>query len=290
MEELIRIILKWFKPIALVCGLAIVGSAIVSFMLPAQFDSTTTFLTTNPHLMDRTHLFNVSGGKNPVYPFGGKGDINRLLTLGESAGLKNYMIDKYKLYAHYEIDEADPQKSYWVNEAFDDHVKLVKTPKGMIELTVTDKDPTFAANVANDMAKKMDELNKGIINEKKKDQLALYQQKLIEKNEEIKVLKDSLNNLISTNPKDTVTSNTLAVLLKSTLSEYTDIQTIHSQQQSTLNQEYSTLYIIEQATPPVKRSKPVRWLIVLSTTLITLVVMMIVAVFSEKMKEWQLTS
>jgi uncharacterized protein involved in exopolysaccharide biosynthesis len=53
----------------------------------------------------------------------------------------------------------------------------------------------------------------------------------------------------------------------SLITELTQINRIKSQNAMVADDHFSTLYIVEDATPAEKKSKPVRWMIVLGTAL-----------------------
>lgn len=287
MEEIIRILLKWSKSILLVVSIAIIGSILIALLLTEYFTSQVTFITANPYLMDRASIYSIAPGDNPVYLFGGGNDIDRIIMLSQSRELENYLIQKYHLFNHYEIDSTDRQADYWIRLELKEHFKILKTPLGMLEASVIDKNPQFAATMANDVVIKLDSLNKLIVGEKKKDILKLYQSDV--KNQETKLtfLKDSLQNLINTNPKDTISANIVQGIVKKALDEYTNLKILHSQQLATMEQKFSSLYIVENAVPAVKRTSPVRWIIVATTTLVTLIAMCFIVVFIEKFNEWK---
>ncbi len=288
MEELIRILLKWARSILTVCFAAAVISAVISLLLPAYFTSTVTFLPTNPYMMDVSSLFRDAGAENPVYLFGGGEDRNRIITLAESRALESYLIEKYDLFNHYEIDLDDEQKDYWVSEALRDHFQMVKTPTKMLIVQVEDKDPDFAATMANDIVQRLDVLNKGVIDEKKMDAVALYAKKVTEQKEQVAKLTDSLKNTILNNPNDTVMSNILEILTERAVGEYANLATIYDRHVSALNQDHSTVYIIEEAVPAVKRTRPVRSMIVIGSVLVAFFAMSLIAIFIEKFKEFNL--
>ncbi len=290
MEELIRILLKWWKPIAIASILAAMGSAIVSFTLPEVYLSHVTFLTANPHIFDRNSLFRTEVGENPVYLFGGGNDMNRVLTLAESRGLENYLIDKYKLYEHYKIEENNPQKEFYVKEKLRENCKVLKTSKGMLRIEVQDKEPVFAAEMANDVLSRLDVLNKEIIMEKKSDMIKIYEQNVKERKDNLALLKDSLINMIKRDPEDTVNINMMESMVETAYGKYSSLNTIYEEHQAGLNQNFSTMYIIESAVPAVKRHKPVRSIIVMTGTLLTLLIMCFAAVFIEKFKDFNVTA
>lgn len=288
MLELVQILLKWFKAIAVVCFLAAVGSSIFALMLPEQYLSTYTFMPINSHMFDRNSLFSEEAGENPVYLFGGKQDIERLLTLSQSGSLENYIINEFNLYQHYKIDETDPLKNHWVSQALQDHFSLTKTASGMLNAEVYDENPQFAADLANAIVDRLDQLNKEIIHKSKKEVKPLYKAKLTEKQQTLQNLKDSLNLSIQTNPKDTVTANLLDKMVENAIEEYTKITTIYQEHSAALKQALSSssIYAIEKPVAAVKKSKPIRWLIVFGATLVAFIVMVFTTIFIEKYKEF----
>lgn len=285
MEELSRILLKWLKPILIVCAISAVGSAMISLTLPEYFKSAVTFLTANPHTMDRESLFKMEIGEHPVYLYGGGNDINRILTLAESRQVENYLIDKFKLYEHYEIDSLEPLAEFEVKEELRDHFKVLKTVHGNLQVEVADKDKNFAATMANDVITRLDELNMEVIRRKKYDVLKVYEKYMGEQKDEVTKWRDSLQSIIQINPDDTVNYNIVEGLVNSTLGQYTSVKIIYEQYLPALETEWSTMYILEEAVPAVKRFSPVRSMIVLTSVLVSLLIMVILSVCVEKFRE-----
>jgi len=289
MEELIRILFKWFKPISWVCAIAAIGSIVVSLVLPEYFTSNVTFIPMNPHLMDRSTIFQTEAGGEPVYLFGGKGEINRILTLAESRELETYIVTKYNLYDHYEIDKDDPLAPYEVSEAFKDYIRATKTSNSMITVSVMDKDKQLAADIANDILVKLDEMNKNLMMSKKRSLTKMYEEKVQEREKVVTALRDSLHNVLQANPDDTITANLMDVLIERAVRQYASVKRIFDEHLTVVNQEFSSLYVIETAVPAVKRTKPVRSLIVISTVLLSFLAMLMLAVFIEKFKHFDLS-
>lgn len=289
MEELIRILLKWYRKILLVTALAAILSAVVALLLPEYYTASNIFIPANPHLMDRTNLFSLQGKDETVYLFGGPNDIYRIFTMAQSRKLEDYVIKKFDLYRHYNIDTTDRIAEYWVKEALHTYFKLQKTNQGMVEVAVTDKDPIFAADMANAIVQRLDTLNKEIVFENKRNTLKMYAKQEQVKSQELSVLKDSLLNTIKQNPKDSITAKLLKDLVKNAMSEYNTSKIIYEQQLTAVNEPFSTIYVLESAVPPVKRSKPVRWVIVLSATIGALLAMLLFALLAERYQEIKAT-
>ncbi len=289
MEELIRILFKRLKLIIAVCAVAAAISVVAALLLPNIYQSSVTFIVMNPHMMDRESLFRGSGGSDPVYLFGGKYEMERFISLSQSRELEDYVINKYDLINHYEIEPDDPEKDYWVRETLRDNMKITKTKSNMLIAQVLDEDPQLAANMANDIVAKLDEMHKKLITEKKIGMTKLYNEKVSERKDQLQGLLDSLQSVVSINPDDTVTANLLTLMVEDAANKYNKMATISDEHTSALSQEYSTIYLVEKAMPAVKKSKPVRWLIVVTSCLVALVSMIFIVVFIEKYKEFNLS-
>lgn len=286
MEELVRILYKWAKPIAIVSITAALLSAVVSLLLPSYYKSAATVIPINPHLMDRANLFNLGTTETPIYLFGGKSEVSRLVLLSQSKALEDHIINKFNLFEHYDIDTTNSMKDYLVSEELRDHFTTTKTPDGIVQIEVVDKDRNLAANMANEIVVRLDTLNKTLINEKKVGLGQFYKQDLVEKQQRLELLRDSLIHILNRNPDDTVTAHVMERIIRRAVEEYNGAQTLYDQHTAVMSQKYSSLYIVENASPAEKRYKPVRWLIVVSATLVTLASMMLMAVFIEKFRNF----
>ncbi|MGB0839287.1 MAG: hypothetical protein ACPGXL_04050 [Chitinophagales bacterium] len=288
METILQVILKRIRWIIGVCTIVAVGSAILALMMPSIFNSSVLFLASNPHLMDRESLFREEGGRNPVYLFGGRDEMERMIAVGYSKQMFEYLTEKYDLYTHYDIDTVDEQSRFFLNEAISDHISLKKTPKNMLLLTVEDKDPFFASELANDFVRRLDEMYKIIILNKKQDYMNVYTKKLKERKQEVNTLKDSLINAIKMNPKDTVTAKVWNEVLDNALEQYNLVSNLYDQQKAAVEEDFSTIYILESAIPAVVKTGPIRWLIVFSATLVAFVAMILGVLIIDRLKTFKI--
>src|SRR5580692_3696363 len=107
----IKILLKWKKPILILTVVAALIAAFVSlFVMDEYFLSWSTFYPVNQYVYDRSMIFNSETTGGQISYFGGKDDINRIITIANSEPVMNYIIDSFKLVQHYKIDTT---KKYW---------------------------------------------------------------------------------------------------------------------------------------------------------------------------------
>ncbi len=285
MFEVLSILQKWFKPIALFTILAGLLSAGVSLLLPDYFESVVVFQPANPGLLDRS-LFKKDGTEKPVYMFGTKVDIDRVISIGESSAISGYAIKQYKLYDHYEIDPSGSNAEFKVGKKFQENYTIQKNSQGAVEIRLLDTNPINAADWANDLAHKIDELNRKMIFGMKADQVAILEAEVKNQEQHVKQLNDSLQGMVA-RKVDTVSIGIVRSFLNTAVEDYKGAKTSYDQNKAIISKDIETVFYFEHAVPAKRKTKPVRSLIVLGCTIFTLILMSFVAIFSEKYKEFQ---
>lgn len=302
--DLIRLILKWKVAIGIVTAIAAIGSIIISLALPNYYESSVIFFPSNPSLTDRQNLFRTEAGDMPVSFFGKEKDADRLLQIGKSAQLTGYMIHKFDLFKHYDIDpETAKYPQYQVNKEFEDNYTIFKNEFGAIEIHVIDQDKQMAANMANEIVRKIDEINSSMIVANKKDVLDIFEKKVAEKkreveqtNEELISLKEKFNihDAKTFNPKGKAEIAAVEEILvlegvkESSIEELNTTMKLFSQYKTAAEKNFSSTYILQQAYPAEKKVKPIRWLIVVSSTLTAFIVSILLVAFIDLLKNVQL--
>jgi len=188
--DILRILLRWKKPILYTC-LGIGGlTALISLLLPNYYESTTIFYAASMDQAKPEQIFGTSTNNTSFY--GNDHDNDRLLTIAESNELATYLIDKFNLYDHYDIDTTNQRAAFKVKEKFYKYYQVLKTKRDAIELSVEDTDPEQAAAIVNAARDKVDELYVKII----RGQLTTLEQSLIknidDKETSLQVVNDSL--------------------------------------------------------------------------------------------------
>ena len=89
------------------------------------------------------------------------------------------------------------------------------------------------------------------------------------------------------NPNDTISVNIIKSFLKDAVEGLKITQSKRDQNKAIINQQVETVYYFERAVPAKRKAKPARSIIVLGSTLFTLFIMSLVAVFLEKYKEYK---
>ena len=192
----LRTLFKWKRPILIVCTVATAGSIIISLLLPVYYKAYTIFLAASPDQAKPDMLFGRINSE-PEY-YGDQSDIDRLLTIGESSELVDFLVDSFDLYRHYNIDPAGKRAAYKVREVFFGRYDIVKTKRDAIELSIEDTDPSLAAKMTNAAREKIDEFAQKLIKDSQWKALASYEQNIATKEKQLKAAADSLVKLRET--------------------------------------------------------------------------------------------
>ncbi|MFN8310409.1 MAG: hypothetical protein U0T73_10645 [Chitinophagales bacterium] len=286
----IRTLLKWKKHIFLISfGSAVIAGVFSWFFMDDYFRSYATFYPINMAQNDRIAMFNTDNAVSMDY-YGTKDDVNRMLTIAQSAEVAEFIIQKYNLADHYKINK---NRSYWktkVRKEFDANYKAIKTDQSAIEVSILDVDATMAAAMVNDVITKVDETFRHTILESKHKQLELVKKQLAEQQHRVDMMGDSLADLTrdyhivvhaGADKSEIVDGSDFhAVQLYKTLSskqrnavtELNNRTNIQEQMEVSMQSNNTAVAVVDKPFVADRKEKPVRSLIVLSTFLIMLVV------------------
>jgi len=188
--DVFQTLVKWRTPILWVCLITGVGSVIITLLLPNYYKATTVFLASSPDQAKPEVIFGLSNTTAKYY--GNADDIDRILTLGESKELIDFLADSFNLYEHYEIDRESNRARYNLEKKVGKYLELVKTNRDALELSYEDKDGEFASRVANAARDKIDQLSQKLVKETQSKAISTLSNNLIRKREVLIQLADSL--------------------------------------------------------------------------------------------------
>jgi uncharacterized protein involved in exopolysaccharide biosynthesis len=292
MIGVVRVLLRWKNQILIATLAAGILAAVFSwFFMDDYYKSYATIYPINLAYGDRAAVFNL----DHVEYYGNKEDVNRVLTICQSGPIEGYIIEKYKLAEHYKIDTS---KRYWrtkVQKEFESNYKAIKTEQGAIEISILDTDPKLAAEIIDDIINEIDGIYRSNLNASKKQQLAAFTKQMAEQAGEIAKYGDTLATLgqqyhITVRAGsgagsrkadiDIVEGNDLKAVevykaiyarQKNMLIEYNAHANIKGEIEISLQNDTKSIAIIDAPTIADRKEKPVRWLICVTTMLLTFV-------------------
>ncbi len=247
--DLVRIWNQYKKQIVYFTILCAITSITVSLLLPEYFKSRTILYPISMTMADRNIIFGQQQGQSEFSYFGNKYDASRILQVANSSEVIDYIINKYDLKTHYKFAKDEKYLYTKVKEEFLDNYHALKNDKDAIEITLIDTDKEKCAQMVNDIALKIDEIATKPVTEGKTKIIHMLDAELKNKNNELENASDAVN-------KDNLTS------------EIKQLSEALTQYKVSNNDKFSSITILEKAAAAEKKSKPVRWLIVILSVLV----------------------
>jgi hypothetical protein len=211
--------------------------------------------------------------------FGTGDDADRVITIGNSSLITNYIIEKYNLVDRYEINKSDPYFYIKTTEKFKKNYSINEDDRSAITVSLLDKNADTAAIIANDIVERIDYLNRKPLLESNFNQLEKFKNDLQTRYSTL----DSLSKK-SVSQKGGVPEGEKDITSLEMIRTYSDLKQAETRL-SILEQDFKTLYIIEKAAPVIKKAKPIRWLVVGLTVVGALFLYILMIVIKDQLKE-----
>ena len=149
---------QWRKPLSIVTIAALIASIIFSspFFITPKFKSTVILFPTSSNSISKALLSENAGEKQDILQFGEDEQAEQMLQILNSNQIRDRVIEKYNLMEHYEINRQSKYKNTKLFNAYEDNVSFRRTEYMAVKITVLDKDPKIAASMANNIAELLD--------------------------------------------------------------------------------------------------------------------------------------
>ncbi len=189
--DVLRAIFKWKKPIFLTCMAVGILSVIITLLLPVYYKATTTFYAASPTLQSPAVIF--GDGNQKLEFYGESEDMDRVIQCANSNELLEFMVRKFNLYEHYDIDTSNIKAPYKMGTKFFGLFNIEKNDLGAIELSIEDQDRLKVADMANSARNRINEIANGLIRQSQVEIINSYTKQIQEKQKTLAVLSDSIS-------------------------------------------------------------------------------------------------
>ncbi len=190
--DIIKLIYKRRKLIIIATLTVSIVTAIVMLFMPNYYKATTTFYAASPDLVKPDPIGNNVTMKKY---YGTKDDIDRILTVANSATIKKKLIKNFDLYNHYDIDSTKKLSEYKINKKLGKLFIVKKNERDAIELSVEDKDQKMVSKMANSARELIENEITDIVKSIQNSQINSYSLSVKSKNVQLGSLIDSIRNL-----------------------------------------------------------------------------------------------
>ncbi len=283
--RLIQIIYKWRKPTIIITVVVAIAACIVTwFFMPNYYKSSVTFYPTNPIMSDRQVLYSQSAGEIEIDYFGSAGDVDRILTIANTSSIIDYMINNFHLMEHYGIDSTKEMARYNTKKEFLKNYRAIETEYAAIEVSIWDTDKDLASKMVTHIVTTIDGHNKTMLLRDKKLVVETFKKQVAMKDAEVEHLKDSIGSM----KKIGISNESLIILeekLEDAVEDLSLSKKILDQNLTSINTDFSTVNITEEAFPAIRKDRPSRSLIVIGVTLGCFLFLVILAVLTENFRK-----
>ncbi|MGB0391599.1 MAG: Wzz/FepE/Etk N-terminal domain-containing protein [Salibacteraceae bacterium] len=321
--SLLFFILKWRKPIIIVMALTAITSAGISLLITPKYLSTAIFFPANNSSLSKGLMTEDAQGKNDLSKFGEEEQAEAMLQILNSDKIRWRLWGKYQMMEHYEIDPSDKYAQTQLSKTWDDNVSFRRTEFNSIRIDVLDTDKDLAATLANEIASLVDTMRNEMIQARAQAAYEIMDEEYNGLVSYMKELDDSLTVLRNKGVQDyekqiemitgvyyqaIAENNTRAVnqlqTQLDTLAKYGSASKSMTENLEFLRERLVLLrgkydeikvdatkdltwkFVVNEAVAAEKKAYPIRWLIVLVSTLASLLLAVLVIIGVENYNKY----
>ena len=288
-----------FIGVGLVAGIA---SIVISLMITPMFESSVIMFPTSSASVSKDLLSQNYSGRQDVHGFGEEQQAEQLLQVLNSEPIRSRIIEKYNLLEHYEIKSGEKYPLTRLYETYSSNINFRLTEFMSVEISVMDKDPEYAANIANDIAALVDTVYNNMKKERAREALRLVEREYQEAAQKLAVLRDSMNLISAQVSGDLNTGGDPSSKLLRAISEngthfismmnlvryetalVTDLNLKYKEARLEAEQNLSHKFVVEEAYPSEKKAYPKKSLIVIVSTFASLLFALIVLIINDNIR------
>lgn len=316
--DILKFFIKHYKPISLITIFGAIVSIIVSLLIEPEYQSTAIIFPASNTSVSKELLTDISRSNKNILQFGEDEEAEQVLQILQSNKIKTFLVKKYKLIEHYELqDAAYPQTA--LSRMLAKNISFDRTRYQSIEISVLDKDKKMAAAMVTDILQLLDTVYNQIQKKRALGALQIVEKEYKRMDILKKTLQDSLNKIrllgvydyeaqskaYSVAMANAIERGNISVqkkiksdieILQKFGGAFTDItgrlQNINEQMglleaklseaRVDYEQNLSHKFIVNPPFVPEKKAKPVRWLIVLLSTAGSFIVATFLLIFWEQ--------
>lgn len=314
-EGMLSFMRKWRAVIMVTCLLALITSAVFSFFIEDKYESSVILFPSTTSSISRALLNDENYKEKDFLEFGEEEEAEQMIQILNSDKIRKHVIEKFDLINHYSINPDEEYRFTKLNKEYSSNIDFYRTKFMSVKIEVMDKDPLYAANIANEIALMYDSIRNQMLRK-----VALQAFNIVEKEyknlvSDINLMEDTLNQIRSKGVQDYETqvevlsdqygaalvkgNNSAAKALKSkldTLSKYggkylslvqqleyereklSDMREVYSEARVNAFSTIDQKFVVNEAFAAEKPTYPIRWLIVALSVVATYLFTMIILV------------
>ncbi|NVO19373.1 MAG: hypothetical protein HXX13_06715 [Bacteroidetes bacterium] len=196
-SKLLVFIYRWRK-VLLITG---ISAALLSMLFSSSlfidplYRSTVIMYPASSNSISKALLNDNAGAKQDILEFGEDEQTEQMLQILNSNKIKDRIIDKFKLAVHYGIDTSSKVKNLRLYKRYESNITFKRTEFMAVKISVLDKDPQEAADIANTIAALLDTVKNDMQKERAIKGYRIVESEYANLKSEIRTMEDSLTEL-----------------------------------------------------------------------------------------------
>ena len=323
---LVVFLYKWRKPLFIILVASVFFSWFFSgpWFISPKFKATVILFPTSSNSVSKS-LFSEQGGKgSDLMAFGEDEQAEQLLQILSSNKIRDRIIRKFNLMQHYDIDTSSDFKNSILFKEYERNISFRRTEYMAVQISVYDKDPQMAADIANKIAELIDSTKNDMQRQRAVRGFEIVETEYKKLQADVNATVDSLVKLGNLGVNDVeyqsqVLNQQMAIAimngnrtaqaalqkkldvlgkyggvymsLKNSLEfkteQLTILQTKYKEAKVDAEEDLPQKFIVNDAYKPERKSYPVRWLIVLVSTFSVFFLAIMVLIIMEKISAYK---
>ncbi|MBN1133276.1 MAG: hypothetical protein JXR52_06095 [Bacteroidales bacterium] len=297
----------WKKRVILVIVGLIAGiaSIIASLLITPMYKASVVMFPVTDATISKSLLAANYQGRQGVYGFGEEEQAEQLLQVLNSVPIRERIIETYDLMEHYEIDSASKYPQTELIETYRSNINFKLTEFMSVEISVMDKDPQYAADIANDISDLVDTVYSNMKKQRSIRAFKLVEEEYLDAEANLKMLQDSVYKLtahlkfkegsqsgedlilelVKTDPENGATYISLINKMQHIIPRVAEMRLRYQEARLETEQDLPYKFIVERAFPPEKKAYPNKSLIVIVSTFSSLLLALIVLIVIDNIRK-----
>jgi len=163
MPDIISVLARRGKLIFILTAVATILALVISLLRPKEYLAVATALPANSLAADKARIFN--SNIESLYPeLGTPDELDRIEGTAKLDTIYIAVADRFDLASHYGVDKSTTDVVYKAAQALKKNTDIRRSAYGELKIRVWDGEPTIAAQLANALLNKLNEIHQHIQN------------------------------------------------------------------------------------------------------------------------------
>jgi len=324
-SNLVIFLYRWRKPLFIVMVVALVGSWFFSspWFITPKYKSTVIMFPASSSSISKSLLNEQSIKGQDITAFGEDDQAEQLLQILNSNKIRDRIMKQFNLMQHYNIDTSSAYKYSNLFKEYDNNITFRRTEFMAVQISVYDADPQIAADIANTIASLLDSVKNDMMRQRSVKGFQVVEVEYNSMKSEMDKIVDSLVVLGSLGVNDVeyqsqVLNQQFAIALmngnrtaqaalqkkldvlgkyggiymalKNSLEFKTEqlilLETKYKQAKVDAEENLPQKFVVSDAFKAEQKSYPIRWLIILVSTVAALFMAIIIIMVMEKISSY----